>query len=474
MSGAYLMSIINQMYSKIIKKSIKNAFSKEIELKQINNYLDFINCLDGFLLDIIKKSIIDSFESIDLKFKDSTLRKELYYTKGLYPRTIMTLFGEITFYREYYVPKGSNCEGFYYVDKLFNLPKRDYYDPMIKALIIEKSSQFSYIQSGNIVGDMVGKKFKSMTESLYSKISRQTVYNVIKHADMDFLYEESKSDVETLYIQFDEKWVYTQNTNHQMKEIKAAVIYTGIKEEYKDRNILINRHIITSDISAFDIRKKILDYINQTYNVDKITTVVTSGDGASWIKGSIDRFKFTPKTSVMFVLDRFHMHQAINHISKDEDIKYYLRHYIKFGMRKSFTELCNALVTESPHREEMISKNRDYITNNWFVIKNQTHSLFLGCSMEGHISHVLAAPFTSRPKAHSLHMLSKRLSIREAYVNNQDTKQIYLNNHVNPIPEVNYVDSNTRYPTTVLDVIGHKVTERYKTFRNIINTTLLS
>ncbi len=468
------MSIINYKYGKIIKNCINNAFSKSIELTDMNNYLDFINYLDGFLLSIVKKSIIDSFESIDLKFKNSIRRKELYYTKGLYPRTIMTLFGEITFYREYYVPKGYNTDGFYYVDKLFNLPKRDYYDPMIKALIIEKSSQFSYIQSGSIVGDMIGNKFKRMSESLYSKISRQTVYNVIKHADMDFTYIDTLANVDTLYIQFDEKWVYTQNTNHQMKEIKAAVIYTGIKEEYNGRNKLINRHVITSDISAFNIRKKILDYINNTYNVDKITTVVTSGDGASWIKGSIDRFKFTPKTSVMFVLDRFHMHQAINHISKDDDIKYFLRHYIKSGMRKSFTELCNALITESPHREEIISKNRDYIVNNWFVIKNQSHPLFLGCSMEGHISHVLAALFSSRPKAHSLHMLSKRLIIREAYVNNQDTKQIYLNNHVDPIPEINYIESNTRYPTTVLDVIGHKVTQKYKYFKRAAHSTILS
>ncbi len=142
------MSIINYKYGKIIKNCIKNAFGKEIKLKLIDNYLDFFNYLDGFLLKIIRKSIIDSFESIDIEYKNSTLRKQLYYTKGLYPRTIMTLFGEITFEREYYVPKDRNIDGFFYVDKLFNLPKRDYYNPMIKALIIEKSAQYSYTQSG--------------------------------------------------------------------------------------------------------------------------------------------------------------------------------------------------------------------------------------------------------------------------------------------------------------------------------------
>lgn len=469
------MPIINYKYGKIIKNCIKNAFNKNIELTNINNYLDFLNYLDGFLLEIVKKSIVDSFESIDLEYKNSQFRKQLYYTKGLYPRTILTLFGEITFNREYYVPKDHSGNGFYYVDKLFNLPKRDYYDPMIKALIIEKSSQFSYIQSGSIVGDMIGSKFKSMTESLYAKISRQTVYNVIKHADMDYIDEEdAKTDVETLYIQLDEKWVYTQGNNHKMKEIKAAVVYTGIKEEYNRRNKLLNRHVITSDKSATDIREKILDYISLKYNLDSIKNIIVAGDGASWIKGSAISLCIQKSIKTTFILDRFHMNQAINHISKDPEIKKYLRKYLSLFHTKHFQNLCDALIVENPHREDIITKNRNYIISNWKFIKHQSNPLFKGCSMEGHISHVLAALFTSRPKAHSLHMISKRLRIRECYSNKRDLKSIYLSNHIDPKPKTSYVELNQVYPKNVFDVIGHKVTGRYILFRNLRNSTIFS
>ena len=143
-------------------------------------------------------------------------------------------------------------------------------------------------------------------------------------------------------------------------------------------------------------------------------------------------------------------------------------------MRKSFTETCNALISEYPHREVIISKNRDYIVSNWFVIKNQSHPLFKGCSMEGHISHVLAAFFTSRPKAHALHMITRRLIIRELLTNYHDVKKIYLSNHVNPVPKIDYVEVNHRYPTTVLDVIGHKVTSKYKLFQRLRNFTIFS
>ena len=462
------------MYGKIIKNCIKNAFSKEIELKSINNYLDLFNCLDGFLLELVKKSIINSFESIDLKYKNSDIRKALYYTKGLYPRTIMTLFGEITFERQYYVPKDRNIDGFFYVDQLFNLPKRDYFDPLIKALIIEKSSQFSYIQSGKIVGDMIGSKFKSMTESLYAKISRQTVYNVIKNADMDYVIDDVKANIDTIYIQFDEKYVYTQGTNKLKKEIKAAVIYTGIKEEYKGRNKLVNRHVITSLGYSTDIKHKCLDYIFKTYDTNKISTVMISGDGAQWIEKSTSDFHFHENITVHFVLDRFHMNQAVNHITKEKDIKYYLRDYIYNNKRKFFKELCDALIIENPQRTEIIENNKNYIINHWAPIQRQKHKLFLGCSMEGHISHILAAPFSSRPKAHSLHMLAKRLVIRELYVNKSDVKQIYLNNHVAPTPDKSIGDWNTNYPKTVLDVIGHQVNSKYVLFRNLRNSTIFS
>ncbi len=238
--------------------------------------------------------------------------------------------------------------------------------------------------------------------------------------------------------------------------------------------MLVNRHVITSLGYSTEIKHKCLDYIFKTYDTDKIKTVMISGDGAQWIKKSTSDFYFHKDITVHFILDRFHMNQAVNHITKNDDIKYYLRNYINNNKRKPFKELCDVLITENPQRSEVIDNNKKYILNHWVPIQKQKHKLFLGCSMEGHISHILAAPFSSRPKAHSLHMLAKRLTIREAYVNNQDTKQIYLNNHIDHIPKINYVESNVRYPKTILDIIGHKVNSKYIFLRNVRKSTIFS
>lgn len=133
---------------------------------------------------------------------------------------------------------------------------------------------------------------------------------------------------------------------------------------------------------------------------------------------------------------------------------------MKFRFTKNFKELCNFLIVENPHREDIIAKYRDYIVSNWKFIKHQDDPLFKGCSMEGHISHILAALFTSRPKAHSLHIISKRLQIHEHIVNNHDVKSIFLSNHVNPTPAIDYVELNHRYPKTIQDGIGYKATQK--------------
>jgi hypothetical protein len=461
------MSIINQKYLKIIKKSIKSAFRDALSLKSVDDYLDFIQGIDDLLLRIATQSIASAFEAIDRRFKDSKRRKQLYYTKGRYRRTIMTLFGEVSFEREYYVPKGSDTGGFFYVDRLFSLPKHDYYDPMIKAYIIEYSASQSYGQTGEIVGDKIGERFKSLADKRFSSISRQTVYNVVKQAEMDTHTQAHKDDVKTLYVQLDEKWVHTQNNDHRMKEIKAAVIYTDIEETYKGRKRLVGRHVLTSDKSASDLRRKLLDYINHTYDVDKLRHIILSGDGANWINMSAIDLTIQSSIKTIVVLDRFHMYQAINHISKDPSIKHRLREYLKSPKTKLFRELCHILIRNQPHRESIIAQKRDYLLSNWRFIKHQSHPLFKGCSMEGHISHVLASLFTSRPKAHGLPMITKRLKIRQHHVNRLDLKEIYLSNHVRPVFKMDHVEPYRTYPRNLFDVIGHKMTGRYNMFKSI-------
>lgn len=71
-------------------------------------------------MDSIIKNVILTLEKLDEDCFNSPQRKVLYYPKGTYSRTIITLFWEVTFKRCAYVDKNGKNH-FYYLDSLLNI-----------------------------------------------------------------------------------------------------------------------------------------------------------------------------------------------------------------------------------------------------------------------------------------------------------------------------------------------------------------
>lgn len=76
---------------------------------------------------MVKSIVISTFEESDNDFKKSAYRNTRYFVnKSSVSRTLITIAGEITFKRTYYVSTHSNKK-FFYIDKIFDLPKKDHY-----------------------------------------------------------------------------------------------------------------------------------------------------------------------------------------------------------------------------------------------------------------------------------------------------------------------------------------------------------
>ena len=113
------MNIISNNYEKILKEMIFNQFSsnlrKELGKNNTNkvfNYIDLISNLDSSLCEIAKNSLVTIFETIDKSYSNSIERKHKYHIKAHSKRSILTIFGEITFTRTFYSDrhnKGSYC-----------------------------------------------------------------------------------------------------------------------------------------------------------------------------------------------------------------------------------------------------------------------------------------------------------------------------------------------------------------------------
>lgn len=119
----------------------------------------------------------------------------------------------------------------------------------------------------------------------------------------------------------------------------------------------------------------------------------------------------------------------------------------------------------------------NYILNNWNERQLYQNNSYMKCSMESHISHILADIFTSRPKAYSKKGLRQLLKLRILKINKTDIKELYFKNikahQVNhkkkkTIKKENKTNINYKFPKenkydiqyeTALDIKFHNLKE---------------
>lgn len=422
------MNIIPNNYEKVLKEMIFSQFSNNLkkELNNFNssnvfNYINLLSNLDESLCEIAKNSLVTIFESIDKSYCNSIERKRKYHIKAHLPRTILTVFGEITFSRTFYTDKNNNGS-FCYLDRFIGLKKHDYFDPYIKATILEYSANNSIPTVCNMINDLIGNKIKFKNKIKY--LNRQTVRNIILSAIISIPNKKELKTPETLYIIADEKWTHTQNNDGSAVMVKSIVVFDEIIG--KKRRFLNNKRVFADFEKGF--LDEVLDYLYYTYNLDLVKNIVVMGDGAKWIRNLTSHFKINSETNIIFALDKFHFKQAIHHICLDKKLEDIMASYVVNNNRSFFIKCCNSLIESYPHRKETIERKKEYILNNWNYILN-LYKYNLSCPMESQISHNLAYLLTSRPKGYSLKMLSKIIKIRLLFRNQENIKLLYLNNY---------------------------------------------
>lgn len=83
--------IFNQFSS-----NLKKVLFKSNNTNNVFNYINLLSNLDRSLCFIAKDSLVTIFESIEMSYSNSIKRKHKYHIK-VYKRSILTIFGEITF-----------------------------------------------------------------------------------------------------------------------------------------------------------------------------------------------------------------------------------------------------------------------------------------------------------------------------------------------------------------------------------------
>lgn len=420
------MNILSQNYNNLLKKMIFNIFTDNLKQKldtldsnnNVFHYINLLSNLDESLCLIARESLVTLFESMDNEYSDSIDRKRKYDIKSHHSRTILTIFGEITFTRTFYQSKLDN-KLYCFIDRYLGLHKYDYFDPYIKALVVDYASNNSYPKTAKYINDFIGNRISMKEKTKY--LSRQSIRTILLKSITSEVCNDFKEETpDTIHIIADEKWIHTQNNDNKDVMEKSIVLFEHIKNHK-----LHNKQIFASlDYSFLD---NCLDYIYNTYDVDKLKYIFVLGDGAPWIKNLKNYFHFNSNIHVICGLDKFHFKQAIHHICLHKDLENIITTYVLHDEKKFFMECCDCIIRSYPHRKDTIEAKKQYILNNWTNINN-LYKYKLSCPMESQISHNIADLFTSRPKGYSIKMINKLTKLRLLYKNNHNIKELYLNN----------------------------------------------
>lgn len=423
------MNIILQNYKILIENILKNLLLNKVDsiikgfngLNNINNYISLISSFDEALCTSFREAFIKLIEEIDSNYCKSIDRKRKYHIKNYCSRTILTVFGEITFSRTFYKSILTG-KSFCYVDRLLGLRKYDYFDPYIKAEILDYVSDNNYSETAYHINSLIGNRISISQKQKY--LSRQAVRNIIIKEKLAKPKVERLDNVEALYIIADEKWIPTQNNNGKKVMQKSIVVFDGFNILKKRRSL--NNKMTFSGRNE-DFIYEAIDYIEKAYDVSKIKYFYMLGDGATWIKQLKYYFNFYPDIQIIQGLDHFHFKQALWRICPKEDVYKCLVDYILRNNKEDFERIISEIKDLSPGREEKINEYNSYINNNWNNILN-IFKYNLSCPMESQISHTFASYFTSRPKGFSKNMINKLIKLRMLRKNGYNIKYLFLNN----------------------------------------------
>jgi hypothetical protein len=406
------MDTIIQQFSEKIMSEVKKELDK-IFLEGESDISQLINLVDMNLKDLGSNIIKYIIEESDRIIKESKGRKRNWVVQSKdAENTLLTEFGEVKYKRTYYKSKGS--KGFtYLVDDYFGIERYQRIDKGLEAKIVELSKDHSYQKSADLAVKTV-------------ELSRQTVKNKIrKLGEIDnrkVNNSEEKRHIKRLYIEADEDHISLQNASNTIA--KLVYVHEGIKKQGK-RFELKNTHYFAGlykDVE--ELWLEVLDYIYENYEVDEIETIYLAGDGAEWIKEGLN---WLPRPK--YILDRYHLNkyvlQATGHVPS-------LRFKLWDGLNRcdidKVKEVFKGIIknTERDTKLKAVKDARKYILNNWGgieIYKKDSH--VIGCSAEGHVSHVLSERMSSRPLGWSIKGADQMARLRAFKYNGGSKEGLY-------------------------------------------------
>ena len=451
--------IIQQVMVKlqdVAKESIKRGL-REGNIGDLNKY--FTKEYYKIGCEILKEIYEEIEEGIYQKNKE----EHRYSIIKADTKTLTTSIGEVKFNKRLY--RNQEGQSFYMFDRLMHIRKGTRYTVDAEWKAMEEVIETSYRRGGK-------------SASLTSPLSKVTMMNMLKNLvipERNYVVFKKKK-VDYLYIDADEDHIALQREEKFSEINKLIYVYEGIENEssISEKKRLINPHyfggISVKKCDNSMLWDEVYNYIAEAYEIDKIKMIYINGDGARWIKNGVYHFK-----RAKFVMDKFHITEYINRMTNhledsQEEAKaeiYRLLYKHNFDAYEEFIgKLYNTSINDTTMKN--ISDGDTYFRNNFesICIRFSGDENVIGCSAEGHISHILASRMSSRPMGWTIDGANKLTKLRLYKLNGGDIYTLVKANDLArqsvTLKSSHEEDITTFSASQVLEDINKKTHSEYK------------
>lgn len=331
---------------------------------------------------------------------------------------VLTPFGLMSFQRTYY--RNKRVGGYAHLaDRLAGLTPHAKTDLCVKAKLVDSAAEISYRKAGKQTGSSLSPE---------NSVSGQTVMNMIRRTPLDVntgcCGKGTKAHVKYLHVQADEDHVKKQDGGTAL----AKLVYTtdGYGPSLGRRRYLNNVHYTAGLYRDNEVLcQEVYDSIDADYDLDFIEKIYVSGDGAPWIRSLAEYL------GAVFLLDKYHINKCITEsLAFCPELRSELWQAVKdFNLSATKSILNKARkVAETEAERQRVAQCRRYLIGNWDGIdawrEEAPHAI--GCSAEGHVSHVLSARLSSRPMAWSETGADQMAKLRAMKANGISIKEYVL------------------------------------------------
>ena len=422
-----------------IQQFVKNSIPQilgivDLFYQEPENQAGFEDRLQDVLLRFALSVMSEAYTNVNSTIKESRARKSEWNVVKTEKKTLLSRFGEFSYDSTTFINKKTS-KNVKLSDKYLGVSAHERLTEGAKVRILQEAVQSSYQRAGNEC-------------SILNVLSKEAVKDYLHSLEFPLItdWPEEKRIVKTLFIEADEDHCKLQfqlekgdlivnenNYKNNCALTKIVYVHEGLEIEKckrkegkkQKRHHLKNPCYFSGLYEGEEGNKRLWDevyqYISHIYDIDQIEHVFLMSDGGSWIKGARTMWH-----GMEHVLDEFHLKKYLLKMTRHmldsaEDARKELCEIIKEQSREKFMEQAALLkeYAKTEREEKHIEEGAQYILNNWTAAKTRLagRSYIVGCSAEGHVSHVLASRMSSRPMGWSRVGADKMAHLRAYYYN---------------------------------------------------------